>query len=106
MPKTTSAPTDSSARTSDCAPLSRTGAPAGGPGFGRGSDRPDSGAALSAAPVSGPCVVSDREVALVIVLPRRSFSKVLVGRVGRDQLGCALRFEQKKPSPTETVVRG
>ncbi|GAA2822935.1 hypothetical protein GCM10010452_58980 [Crossiella cryophila] len=34
MPKTISQPTDSSERTSDCAPVTRTGAPAGGVGRG------------------------------------------------------------------------
>ncbi|GAA1273773.1 hypothetical protein GCM10009634_16040 [Saccharothrix xinjiangensis] len=54
MPKTTSQPTASRERTSDWAPVTRTGAPLGGAGFGRGPGRGDD------SPGAG------REVALVI----------------------------------------
>src|SRR3954470_15117751 len=54
MPKTTSQPTASSDRTSDCAPVTRTGAPDGGAGLGR---LPGVGA---------PGLAAGRDVALVI----------------------------------------
>ncbi|GAA1241015.1 hypothetical protein GCM10009676_27480 [Prauserella halophila] len=69
IPKTTSEPTASSARTSDCAPVTRTGVPAGGVGFGRGpfgwADFRDASVA-SRAPLSPAEPESDREVALVM----------------------------------------
>src|SRR5690606_41882363 len=74
MPKTTSEPTASSARTSDCAPVTRTGVPAGGAGFGRAppaagpfgwADFGDPPWA-SWAPASPAEPDSDRDVALVM----------------------------------------
>src|SRR4051794_28438637 len=60
MPNTTSAPTASSERTSDCAPVTRTGVPVGGAGFGRGG-----GAGVGAGPWDA-ATGFGREVALVI----------------------------------------
>ncbi|GAA4544736.1 hypothetical protein GCM10023192_55860 [Amycolatopsis samaneae] len=59
MPKTTSAPTASSERTSDWAPVTLTGVPAGGAGFGRAPGTPGA---------VGPGFASLRDVALVIGL--------------------------------------
>src|SRR3569833_4084589 len=56
MPKTTSAPTAASERTSDWAPVTRTGVPAGGAGFGR----------APGVPGVGPGFASLRDEALVI----------------------------------------
>src|SRR5439155_20688135 len=83
IPNTTSTPTASSERTSDCAPVTRTGAPAGGPGLGRGG-----GAGVGL----GAC----RDVALVITSAVR-----LIRFRGRYGL-----LDNKKPPPTGWVVRG
>ncbi|GLY43646.1 hypothetical protein Amsp01_096690 [Amycolatopsis sp. NBRC 101858] len=93
MPKTTSAPTASSERTRDCAPVTRTGVPAGGAGFGR----------APGVPGVGPGFASLRDVALVIgsaswvsvSLVRVFFGARLV-RWG----GESLPVGNKKPSPT------
>ena len=70
MPKTTSAPTASSERTRDCAPVTRTGVPAGGAGFGR----------APGVPGVGPGFASLRDVALVI--GSASWVSVSLVRVG------------------------
>src|SRR6266540_3535894 len=59
MPNTTSTPTASSERTSDWAPVTRTGVPAGGVGFGRAGVPGRGGPGVAAAGAG-------RDVALVI----------------------------------------
>src|SRR5437764_15233878 len=66
MPKATSQPTASNDRTSDWAAVSRTGAPAGGAGFGLGADGaggiPGVGLCRGVALVIGFASRSDREI--------------------------------------------
>src|SRR5690606_23140574 len=103
MPKTTSTPTASSDRTSDWAPVTRIGVPAGGAGLGA--------AGLAVPPAGLPAERERaRDVALVIVLPRSytwcSRSWCLLGVLWSSRSVCSGRRRMKKPPPTTRSDEG
>ncbi|GAB3378796.1 hypothetical protein GCM10027360_57220 [Amycolatopsis echigonensis] len=96
MPNTTSAPTASSERTSDCAPVTRTGVPAGGAGFGRAPGTPGA---------VGPGFASLRDVALVIGSASWVLGVTRSGCLGRTS-GRGTGFTQQKTLADRKVARG